>query len=63
MKDIEGDEDVAAAHFLELGGAGAAVAPGDGDRGEGESVDYGFEREFDCDVEMRGENNLHGQPF
>ena len=38
--DIEADEDVAAAHFLdfELGGAGAAVAPGDGNRGVAEAA-------------------------
>jgi hypothetical protein len=38
--DIEADEDVAAAHFLdfELGGAGAAVAPGGGAAEAGSSV-------------------------
>ena len=56
--DIEADEEVATAHFLdlELGGAGAAVAPSDGDGGKTEPTDDGFEREFDRDVEMRGED-------
>jgi len=55
---IEADEEIAAAHFLdlELGGAGAAVAPGDGDGGETEPTDDGFEREFDRDVEVRRED-------
>ena len=56
--DIEADEEVAAAHFLdfEFGGAGAAVAPSDGDGGETEAADDGFEREFDRDVKMGGED-------
>ncbi len=56
--NIEADEEVAAAHFLdfELGGAGAAVPPSDGNGGETEATDDGFEREFDRDVEMRGED-------
>jgi hypothetical protein len=41
--DIDADEEVAAAHFLdfEFGGAGAAVAPGEGDGGETEAARVG----------------------
>lgn len=49
----------AAAHFLELGSAGAAVAPGDGNGGKIEATDDGFQREFDGDVEMRGEDGAN----
>ena len=56
--DIEADEQIAAAHFLDLEFrlASAAVAPGDGDHGEGKSSDDGFERQLDCDVEVGREN-------
>jgi hypothetical protein len=56
--DVEDDEEVAGAHFLdfEFGEAGAAVAPGDGDGGEGVAADEGFEGEFDGDVEVGGED-------
>jgi hypothetical protein len=45
--DVEADEEVAAAHFLdfELGDSVAAVAPGDGDGGVGVAAHDGFEGE------------------
>ena len=59
--DIEADEKIAAAHFLDLEFrlTGAPVAPGDGDDGEGKSSDDGFERELDRDVEVRRENGAY----
>ena len=56
--DIEADEQIAAAHFLDLEFrlAGAAVAPSDGDHGEGKSSDDGFEGKLDRDVEVRRED-------
>ena len=59
--DIKADEQIAAAHFLDLEFrlTGAAVAPGDGDDGEGKSSDNGFERKLDCDVEVRREDRAY----
>ena len=59
--DIEADEQIAAAHFLDLEFrlTGAAVAPGDGDDGEGKSSNDGFERELHCDVEVRREDRAY----
>ena len=59
--DIEADEQIAAAHFLDLEFrlTGAAVAPGDGDDGEGKSSDNGFERKLDRDVEVRREDRAY----
>lgn len=59
--DIKADEQIAAAHFLDLEFrlASAAVAPSDGDHGEGKSSDDGFERQLDCDVEVGRENRAY----
>ena len=53
--DVEADEQVAAAHFLdlELGLARAAVAPGDGHDGPGVPAHDGLERQLDGEVEVR----------
>ena len=59
--DIEADEQIATAHFIDLEFrlTGAAVAPGDGYNGEGKSSDDGFERQLDCDVEVRREDRAY----
>ena len=56
--NVEADEEIATAHFLdfEFGDAGAAVAPGDGDGGETEAANDGFQREFNRDVEVGRED-------
>ena len=59
--DMEADELIAVAHFLdlELCLTGAAVAPGNRDNGEGKSLGDGFEKKLDCDVEVRRQNRAY----
>jgi hypothetical protein len=58
--EVEADEQIAAAHLLnfELGYAGSAIAPGDGNDGPGVAADDGLQRDFDGEIEVRGEERL-----
>ena len=53
--DVAADEEVAAAHFLDLqlGDAGAAIAPGDRHDRPGVAAHDGLERQLDREVEVR----------
>ena len=59
--NIEADEEISAAHFLdfEFCDAMAAVPPGDRDRGERKSAHDGFQGEFDGDVEVGAEDRAN----
>ena len=54
--NIEANEEVATAHFLdlELGGSGAAIAPCNGHDGVGVTPHDRLEGQFDSNVKMRG---------
>src|SRR5678809_793032 len=58
--DIQTNEQIATAHFFDLqfGVTSAPVTPGNRNDGPSEAAHNGFQRQFDGQVKMRGEERL-----